>query len=205
MITRGALDQHKDMIDKVQDDLKVDQNIEVTLRLAASPRELLSEGSEPLLSLLLKGISLDVKLNVWKKIADVLLKVVENGDLDQALLPIFGGIAPAFLLKVTGSLNIEIDEYMQQKLAENPLLGPAMMDAFTLIMSITSIATDEEFDESLKSSGIPEPLYHLIKLGVDHLGDEIDFSVAHPQLGLKGRLTGDGLGQILYSGCKFIK
>lgn len=146
MLGKGALDPHQDMIDKVQDDLKVDQNIELTIRLAASPKDLLSEGAEPFLTQLFKGLSFDVKLNVWKKIADVLLKIIENGDLDASLLPIFGGLAPAFLLKISGKLDIDVDEYMQSKLMENPLLAPAMMDAHTLIQSISSVSSDEEFD-----------------------------------------------------------
>lgn len=65
---------------------------------------------------LLQGIALDVKVNVWKKIADVLLKLIESGDIDSQLMPIIGGLAPAFLLKVNGTLNIEIDDYMKSKI-----------------------------------------------------------------------------------------
>lgn len=72
------------------------------MRFATSPEEILAEGAEPFITQFLRGISLDIKLNVWKKIADVLLKVIESGDLDSSLMPIFGGIAPAFLLKLTG-------------------------------------------------------------------------------------------------------
>ena len=109
--------------------MKVDQNLEATLRFAASPEDLLSEGAEPFITQFLKGISLDVKLNVWKKIADVLLKVIDQGDLDSALMPIFGGIAPAFLLKLTGNLDLEVDDYMLSKIQENPLVQPLLMDA----------------------------------------------------------------------------
>ena len=66
--------------------------------------------------MLLKGISLDIKLNLWKKIADVLLKIIEAGELDASLMPLLGGLAPAFLLKVNASLDIEIDENMKQKI-----------------------------------------------------------------------------------------
>lgn len=85
----------------------------MTLRFGASPKDLLAEGAEPFITQLLNGISLDLRLNVWKKIADVLLKVIESGDLDQALLPIFGGLAPAFLLRINGQLDIEVDDYMK--------------------------------------------------------------------------------------------
>ena len=50
---------------------------------------------------------------MWKKIADVLLKLVEGGEIDAALMPIFGALAPAFLLRVHGKLDIEIDDYMK--------------------------------------------------------------------------------------------
>ena len=38
------------MIDKVQEELKVDQNIEIALKLAASPKDILEEGAEPFIS-----------------------------------------------------------------------------------------------------------------------------------------------------------
>jgi hypothetical protein len=82
---------------------------------------------------ILNGISFDLKLNVWKKIADVLLKLIESGDIDGSLLPIIGGIAPAFLLRINGSLDITIDDYMKSKIQENPLVEPLLMDASTLI------------------------------------------------------------------------
>ena len=41
---------NKDMIDKVQEELKVDQNIEAILRLVASPKEIFAEGAAPLIS-----------------------------------------------------------------------------------------------------------------------------------------------------------
>ena len=76
-----------------------------------------------------------MKFNVWRKIADVLLKLVEGGDIDAALMPIFGAIAPAFLLRVHGKIDIEIGDYMKQKITENPLIEPVLMDANTLVSS----------------------------------------------------------------------
>jgi hypothetical protein len=73
----------------------------------------LKEGGEPMLMELLKGISIDVKFNVWRKVADALLKIVESGDLDPSLMAIFAGLGPAFLLKLKGNLDIEIDEQMK--------------------------------------------------------------------------------------------
>jgi hypothetical protein len=65
---------------------------------------------------LLNGISIDVNINVWKKVADVVLKLVEGGELDAALLPILGGIAPALLLKLNLNLDITVDDYMKSKI-----------------------------------------------------------------------------------------
>lgn len=90
--------------------------MEATLRLSASPKDLLTPGAEPFITQILKGVSLDVKFNVWKKIADVILKLIESGDVDPSLFPIFGGIAPAFLLKISGNLDIEVDDYMKEKI-----------------------------------------------------------------------------------------
>jgi len=136
-----------DIITRVKDQLKVDQSVEVSLRLGARPADTLKEGAEPLLMELLKGISLEVRLNLWKKLADVVLKLVEAGELDPSLLPILGGVAPAFLLRVSGNLDITIDEYMKKKIAENPLVEPVLLDAKTLIDSVSgkSFEREEEF------------------------------------------------------------
>lgn len=48
--------------------------------------------------------------------ADVLLKSLESGDVDPLLMPILGGIAPVFLLKINGKLDLEIDDYMKSKI-----------------------------------------------------------------------------------------
>ncbi len=105
----------------------------MSLRLKASPLELLKEGGEPLLLEALKGISLEVRLNLWKKLADVLLKLIESGDIDPSLLPILGGVSPLFLLRLNGNIDLTIDEYMQNKITENPLVEPILLDGNTLI------------------------------------------------------------------------
>lgn len=104
------------MIAKVQEELKIDQNIELSVRLATSPEEVLKDGAEPFINLLLKGISVSFRLNVWRKISDVFFKIIEEGEIDTKMLSIFGGIAPAFLLRIQGILNIGIDDHMLQKL-----------------------------------------------------------------------------------------
>ena len=151
------------------------------MRLAASPQEILTPGAEPFITQILKGVSVDVKINVWKKIADVLLKIIESGEIDAGLLPIFGGIAPAFLLKISGKLDIEVDDYMMQKITENPLIEPLLMDAFTLISSTSNVTSDEEEDfEEFLNTSVPPALAKLIRIVVEHLGNEIDFSIVHP-------------------------
>lgn len=52
----NLIEKHSDIIKKMQNELKVDQNIELSIRLAASPKELLAEGAEPFIMQLLKGI-----------------------------------------------------------------------------------------------------------------------------------------------------
>lgn len=59
---------------------------------------MLEEGGEPILLQLLRGISIDLKVNLWKKLADLLMQIVGNCEVDASLLPILGGLAPAFLL-----------------------------------------------------------------------------------------------------------
>ena len=51
--------------------------------MAASPKELLEEGAEPMISQLLKGVSVGVKIHTWKKISDAMIKIIEANEVDQ--------------------------------------------------------------------------------------------------------------------------
>lgn len=146
------------------------------LKLAASPRELLAEGAEPLLMLLLQGISVDLSLHLWKRIADLTLKVIENAEVDASTLPILAALSPAFLLKIRGNLDIEVDEEMKQKLQENPLLEIAMIDANTLVASTSSVSSDEEFDDFVQNA-LPPPFSALVQVLAKRLGDDLRVSV----------------------------
>lgn len=192
------------MLSTIQEQLKVNQNIEVSLRLATSPKDIFSEGAEPVLKQILRGISLDVKLNIWRKVSDVLFKVVEAGELEQAMLPIFMGIAPAFLLKIKGSLDIDVDESMQEKLFTNPMIEPLLMDALTLVHSIGGCSSDDELDGHLDTV-IPPPFGSLIKTIIEFLGNEIHYSVVSPKIGVAGRIAGDELGLLVKNLVKLAK
>jgi hypothetical protein len=48
----------------------------------------------------LKGISVGFRINVWRKISDVFFKIIEEGEIESKMLPIFGAMAPAFLLRL---------------------------------------------------------------------------------------------------------
>jgi len=183
-----------DLVHTIQNELKVDQSLELSLRLAASPKQILDEGAEPLLMQLLNGISLDIKLNVWKKLADLLMRIVGNCEVDAALLPILGGIAPLFLLQIGGNLDIKIDDFMKTKISENPLVEPVLLDAATLITSTSgkSFENDEEFFAHLEET-IPPPFTGIATLFSKYLGDEVNFAVVDEFVGLKGRITGEGL------------
>lgn len=128
----------------------------MNLRLAASPAELFAEGAEPFINQLMKGFSLSARLNVWRKLSDVIMKIIESGDIDSSMLPIFGGLAPVFMLRLNARLDITIDEYMQQKLQENPLIGPLLMDALTLVEATSGISNgEEEFSQHLANLTLP--------------------------------------------------
>ena len=47
-----------DIITELQEELKEDQYVDLSLRFAVSPEEFLAEEAEPILNLLCKGISL---------------------------------------------------------------------------------------------------------------------------------------------------
>lgn len=176
------------------------------MRLAASPKDILAEGAEPAIKLLLSGLSLEVRVNVWRKISDVLIKTIEQGELDPSVLPVFGILAPAFLLKIKGDLEIEVDDQMKETIFTNPIIEPLLMDALTLIHAVGGCNSDEqeEFDEHLNNT-VPKPLAAIVRALDGHLGDEIHFSVVQPKVGVAGRITGEGLGLLLRHGVKLMK
>lgn len=193
------------MISKVQEELKVDQNIEVSVRLATSPEEILKEGADPFINLLLKGISVGFRINVWRKISDVFFKIIEEGEIESKMLPIFGALAPAFLLRLQGILNIGIDDHMMQKLQEHPLLQPLLMDAASLIAATSNVSSDDELPEHLDNLKIPPAAGLLIKDLAAHLGNEIDISLTHPSAGAQIRIIGNGLNLVVRNLAKYLE
>lgn len=114
------------------------------------------------------------------------------------------GIAPAFLLKFKGSLEIDVDESMQEKLFSNPMIEPLLMDALTLIHSVGGCSSDEELDDHLNGL-LMKPFDDIVKLLIEHLGNEIIFSVVQPRIGVAGRISGNGLGLLLKNIAKIPK
>ena len=55
-------------------------------------------------------------MHLWKRVADLTLKALENAGDDESVMPLLAFLGPAFLLRIRGTLDIDIDEEMQQKL-----------------------------------------------------------------------------------------
>lgn len=183
-----------DIIHKIQNEYKVDQSIELSIRTKASPKDILKEGGEPLLLELLQGISIELRINLWKKFADVILKLVEAGEVDPSLLPIMGGISPLFLLRLNGSIDMTIDDYMKTKITENPLVEPVLLDANTLLQSMFSqnVEDTEEFLVWVQDN-VPSPFDTIAKLQSKYLGSELELQVGSEIGGLRINLDGEGL------------
>ncbi len=143
---------------------------------------------------------------MWKKLSDLLMRIVGNCEVDASLLPILGGIAPALLMQIGLNLDITVDESMKQKVAENPLVEPILLGAADLITSFSgnSFENDEEFFKHLEEN-LPAPFNQLAILFAKHLGDEINFNVLDEFVGLKGKITGEGLRLALRNALLFIK
>jgi len=154
---------------------------------------------------LLKGISIDVKLNLWKKLADVILKVVEAGEIDSGLLPFLGAMAPAFLLRINANLDITVDEQMKKKIETNPMVEPVLLDAHTLVSMTSKVSSDEEsdMDEYLNSKIPLPPAVDLVKILLKQLGDDVELTFVGNFLGLKCRLTGKDLNLLVRNAVKY--
>ncbi len=184
--------------------MKADQSVDLNVRFATDPTEILESG-EPLIMCLLKGIAIDVKSHLWKKLSDILMKILENGELPADILPFVGGISPLLLLKLNAHLDLEIDDKMKEAIASNPIAEPLMMDASTLVMSASQVHSDddEELEEYLKEKFDPIQL-ETLKFFIKHLGDEVDVSFVHQRAGIKARLTSkSGLNLLLKNILRF--
>lgn len=176
-----------DSLTQIQDHLTFDQSLQFSVKLAASPQEILAEGAEPVLMLLLQGISVDAHVHLWKRVADLTLKVIENAEIDESTLPILAALSPAFLLRIRGNLDIDVDEEMKQKLQENPLLEVAMIDANTLVASTSSVSSEDEYDDFVKNA-LPPHISSYVALLSKSLGDDLRVSIADPFFGVTARL-----------------
>jgi hypothetical protein len=140
---KEEIDSFRPVLEKVQQQAKANQNIEVIFRLATSPKIIL-EGEEAIIMELLKGFSVNVKVDLWKKISNVMTTMLAQGEFPESLMPILGGISPAFMLKMNGKVEIDFDDEMKEALMQNPLLEPFMMPGSMLIMSASKVHSDEE-------------------------------------------------------------
>lgn len=204
-VKKEELDSFRPVLEQVQRQAKANQDIEVIFRLAASPKIIL-EGEEPVIMELLKGFSLNVKVNLWKKISNVLSGMLSQGQFPESLMPIIGGISPAFLLKINGKIDIEFDDTMKESLMTNPLLEPFMMPGSMLIMSASQVHSDEEeeFNEHFLNV-VPPKAQELVKFLLENVGDEINFFAGHSLVGLNGRINAEEMALILKTAIKFMK
>jgi len=124
--------------------------------------------------------------------------------LDPSIVPIFGFVAPAFLLRINGNLNITIDDYMLSKLQEIPLMQTIQLDAQSIITATSNVGSDEEFDEHIKNLNAPPALGNLLQVLIGSMSDEVNISITHPQLGLQGRVIGKGLNLLLKTITKYM-
>lgn len=81
-IRKEELDSFRPVLEQVQKEAKVNQNAEVIFRMASSPK-LILEGEEPILMELLKGFSINVKLNLWKRISKVMTTMISSGNFPE--------------------------------------------------------------------------------------------------------------------------
>ena len=131
--------------------------------------------------------------------------MLESGDIDASLMPILGGLAPTFLMRLSAKLDLTVDDHMLSKIQENPLIQPLLMDADSLIGATSAISSDEEFTQHLDRLEMPPAVGHLLAVLCENMGDELNLSVTHPQIGVQARLSAkSGLKLVLKSIAKYI-
>jgi len=126
------------------------------------------------------------------------MKIVGNTEVDANILPILGVLGPLFLLRVNGKLDLTIDEHMKTKIQENPLVEPLLLDAATLISSVSgqSFESEEQLFQHIQEN-VPAPFGDVAALLSKHLGDTVEIEWIDKYVGVKGRISGEGLNLIL--------
>ena len=79
------------------------------------------------------------------------------------------------------------------------------MSAGALIDATSNVSSDEEVYDHLKNLDGPPALGRLLQILIDHMADEVNASVTHPQLGMQFRVNGKGLGLIIRNAVKFME
>jgi hypothetical protein len=64
----------------------------------------------------LKGISVDAHVHLWKRVAELARELENSAGNDEDQLVLLAALGPAFLLRIRGTIEIDVDEEMQQKL-----------------------------------------------------------------------------------------
>ena len=85
-------------------------------------------------------------------------------------------------------------------------MQPLLLDASTLIGATSHVQgeDEDELKDHIDNLGMPPVISNLLKTLIKHMGDEIDISATHPQLGVQARITGEGLGQVLKTVSKYL-
>lgn len=108
-------------------------------------------------------------------------------------------------MRINANIDLTVDDFMKQKIMENQMIAPFLMDAKMLVMLTSKCPNDNNFDKHLNDSGIPEPIVAIAKWAITHVGDDVTVDFAHPQLGVKANLSGEGLALAVRTALKFIK
>jgi hypothetical protein len=130
----------------------LDQTLEASISLASGLEELLNDEEQPLLLGLLKGITVNLKLDLWDQYADALGKALNENEISGELMPLLLGVSPALITTFNGELDIKIKEQHIDMLKDNEMLAPGMIPAKDLVSSTSKVSDDDELEETLKDA-----------------------------------------------------
>lgn len=147
--------------------------MEASVSLASGLEELLNDDEQPLLLGLLKGLSINLKLDIWDKYADALGDALNNNEVSGELMPLLLGVTPALIPSINGKLEIKIKESHIEMLKDNEMLAPGMIPAKDLISSTSKVSDDDELESQLGESNLPESIVELTTLLMKHLGSKM--------------------------------
>lgn len=117
----------------------IDQHIKVQVGLAASVDDVW-DGEGPMIEQGVRGFCVSAQVQLISNVKKALMAALKDEE-SQRLAPILMMASPAFMVGVSGSLDVTYDDF--DEIREHPMAGPAMVSCADLFEGVMGMSRDE--------------------------------------------------------------